>query len=106
MEIQWSDRCPRCKGLLLREKDRYGLYEQCMQCGYIHDLQTLGWVDMKKAEASHRVILESPHDEPQDTPQLTGYPLFEYLSVPPDLQLILNQLFKERKTNQHYRKPR
>lgn len=76
-----------------------------MQCGYIHDLLTLNWVDMKKAEGSHRVTAESSDDEPKDTPQLTGYPLFQYLTVPPDLYFILNQLFKERKNNHHYKKP-
>jgi hypothetical protein len=104
MEIQLLERCPRCKGRLLLEKDRYGLYEQCMQCGYIHDLQTLGWVDMRKAETSHRVIAKSAVAKPQDTPQWTGPPLFEYLAVPANLQLILNELIKERKNKNYYKK--
>ena len=31
--------CPRCRGDLLLEQDLWGRYEQCLQCGYLHDLQ-------------------------------------------------------------------
>jgi hypothetical protein len=34
------DSCPRCKGDMLLERDQYGWYEQCLQCCYLHDLQT------------------------------------------------------------------
>ena len=40
MAIPKLDSCPKCKGHLLLEKDNYGLYQQCLQCGYLHDLQT------------------------------------------------------------------
>lgn len=33
--------CPRCKGTVILEKDEYGWYEQCLQCGYLRDLKTL-----------------------------------------------------------------
>jgi len=34
--------CPRCKnGYLTLDKDFYGWYEYCVQCGYIHDLPDL-----------------------------------------------------------------
>ena len=100
MEIQRLDRCPRCKGRLMREKDQYGLYEQCMECGYIYDLQTVDFLDVvkaeeKKAEAAQLVTEESSDNEAQDTPQLDGYSLVEHLTVPPDLQSILNRLPKE-----------
>jgi len=107
VEIPRLDRCPKCKGFLMREKDRYGLYEQCMQCGYIHDLQILGWVDNQKAEEKREeeavvcATAESSNDEPQNTPQLTEYSHIEYLTVPPNLQLILNHLVKERQKNPH-----
>ena len=32
--------CPRCKGDLVFERDSWGWYEQCIQCGYLHDLQS------------------------------------------------------------------
>jgi len=33
--------CPRCKGDLYLEKDIYGWYEQCLQCGYVKDLDPI-----------------------------------------------------------------
>lgn len=33
--------CPKCKGDLLIDKDMYGWYEQCIQCGYQHSLEPL-----------------------------------------------------------------
>ncbi len=30
--------CPRCKGDMFIEKDRYGWHKQCLQCGYLIDL--------------------------------------------------------------------
>ncbi len=30
--------CPRCKGDVLVEKDSFGIYRKCMQCGRIQDL--------------------------------------------------------------------
>ena len=30
--------CPRCKGDVFVDEDAYGWYEQCIQCGYAHDL--------------------------------------------------------------------
>lgn len=31
--------CPRCNGDMVVEKDEWGWYEQCIQCGHLHDLQ-------------------------------------------------------------------
>ena len=33
--------CPKCKGVVLIDRDEYGWYEECIQCGYLHDLQNL-----------------------------------------------------------------
>lgn len=30
--------CPRCKGDILIDRDHFGWYEQCLQCGYQRDL--------------------------------------------------------------------
>lgn len=32
--------CPRCGGDLFIDKDMYGRFEQCIQCGYTHDLKS------------------------------------------------------------------
>ena len=31
-------RCPRCRGRVRRERDRYGSYLTCLLCGYTHEL--------------------------------------------------------------------
>lgn len=31
--------CPKCKGDMVDDKDAYGRYEQCMQCGYLSEIQ-------------------------------------------------------------------
>jgi DNA-directed RNA polymerase subunit M/transcription elongation factor TFIIS len=42
MMMKWKNKsCPRCKGVVYLEKDMYGWYEQCLQCGYSRDLDTL-----------------------------------------------------------------
>ena len=33
--------CPRCKGALVVELDHFGWYEECIQCGYLRDLQNV-----------------------------------------------------------------
>ncbi|MFC1893744.1 hypothetical protein ACFLYR_06960 [Chloroflexota bacterium] len=32
--------CPKCRGDIRRDEDHYGWYEQCIQCGYMRDLET------------------------------------------------------------------
>ena len=36
--------CPRCGGAVLIDRDQYGWYEQCLNCGYEHDLRQVGKV--------------------------------------------------------------
>ena len=31
--------CPRCKGDLHSNRDLYGSYDECLQCGYMKDLE-------------------------------------------------------------------
>jgi hypothetical protein len=33
--------CPRCKGDVLLDKDRYGYYLECIQCAHMIDLPQL-----------------------------------------------------------------
>jgi len=36
------DGCPRCgQGVITLDKDEYGWYEYCLQCGYTHDLVSM-----------------------------------------------------------------
>ena len=34
-----QERCPKCGGNLYLDKDHYGWYEQCLQCGFTCDLR-------------------------------------------------------------------
>ncbi|MCH8310482.1 MAG: hypothetical protein IIB17_08310 [Chloroflexi bacterium] len=31
--------CPRCKGDLNSNRDMYGSYDECLQCGYMRDIE-------------------------------------------------------------------
>lgn len=33
--------CPRCKGDVRIDRDEYGWYEECLQCGYVCDLESV-----------------------------------------------------------------
>lgn len=46
--------CPKCHGDLVVDRDSYGLYEQCIQCGYTHDIVID--VSVKPEEQSHRGV--------------------------------------------------
>ena len=51
-------RCPRCEGNVYLDKDHYGWYEECLQCGYTRDLQAI--VDARKRESE--AILSKPRE--------------------------------------------
>jgi DNA-directed RNA polymerase subunit M/transcription elongation factor TFIIS len=44
--------CPKCGGDLFVDYDINGWYEECLQCGYLHDLRTILEVREQKAEKS------------------------------------------------------
>lgn len=33
----WFKCCPRCRGDLYEDRDRYGAFIACVQCGYMQD---------------------------------------------------------------------
>ena len=35
--MYWLKACPRCRGDLHEERDFYGVYVACIQCGYVLD---------------------------------------------------------------------
>ena len=45
------DSCPRCRGDMILNKDHYGWYERCLQCGYEHNLDSI-------VEAQQQVVKE------------------------------------------------
>jgi hypothetical protein len=41
--------CPKCKtGDVAPDRDYYGRYEYCIQCGYVHDLSNVSESDQHK----------------------------------------------------------
>ena len=40
--------CPRCKGDLFYEKDQFGNYLQCLQCGFMQDVIIVKAVTVNK----------------------------------------------------------
>ncbi len=34
----WLKECPRCQGDLFLDRDHYGEFKTCVQCGYMKDL--------------------------------------------------------------------
>jgi len=49
------NRCPRCKGTLVLDKDLYGWYEECIQCGYLHDIERNDFTE-KLPVAQHEMV--------------------------------------------------
>ena len=45
--------CPRCRGDLVVELDQWGWYKECIQCGYLHDLQNIVEVKQQAAQQGH-----------------------------------------------------
>lgn len=48
--------CPRCKGDVLLDRDKYGWYEQCLQCGYLCDLQPIIPVKQQRADEEKKKV--------------------------------------------------
>ena len=53
--------CPKCGGDLFVDYDMVGWYEECLQCGYLHDLKTILEVREEKAEKSPALVLAGRH---------------------------------------------
>ncbi len=55
-----SKGCPKCKGdVILGNEDEHGLYDQCLQCGYIHDLEVIARVKQQPDEEQKKGELSS-----------------------------------------------
>jgi len=46
--------CPRCKGNVMVDRDYYGWYKQCLQCGYQRDLKDMGEVQQRQTQEAKR----------------------------------------------------
>jgi len=59
VQISRLDRCPKCKGYMMLQRDNYGWYEECLQCGYTHDLLTVAEAEQRQAEEEMNEELHS-----------------------------------------------
>ena len=50
--------CPRCKGDLIFELDQWGLYEQCLQCGYLRDLQDVDAAKQQQVQQGKKEVAQ------------------------------------------------
>ena len=46
--------CPKCGGSLYLDRDLYGWYEQCLNCGFTRDLRTVVAMTPEKAAPAKR----------------------------------------------------
>jgi hypothetical protein len=82
------------------EKDNYGLFQQCLHCGYLHDLEAFPVVDEQQTEtdeevaACQRSIEDASNNRPQNTTRLPQYSPKKAVTVDHDLELILSCLHK------------
>ena len=58
----WKFRsCPKCNGDVYVDYDINGWYEECLQCGYMHDLRAIVEVKEKPREKKREIALASHH---------------------------------------------
>ena len=50
--------CPKCAGDVRVDRDQYGWFEQCIQCGYIRDLEPITIAPEKKSPEKGEVWSE------------------------------------------------
>lgn len=43
-------RCPKCGGSIILDSDHYGWFEECLQCGYNHNLKKMPAVKMETGD--------------------------------------------------------
>ena len=62
--------CPKCSGDVQLDRDQYGWYEQCFQCGYLRDLPDIAEVEQQPANEKDRelsVVRKRDRDKPLKT---------------------------------------
>lgn len=58
----WKFRaCPKCGGDLFVDYDVNGWYEQCLQCGYMHDLKSVLEIKKQPGEGKEDPVLSGHH---------------------------------------------
>jgi len=55
-----KSKCPKCNGNLFLDKDHYGWYEQCLQCGFTRNVE-------KTTDRAEKMVRVSPIAEKELT---------------------------------------
>lgn len=53
MQLRFKS-CPRCKGDVILDRDQYGWYQQCLQCGHLRDVVDLVEIHQQKNEVGKK----------------------------------------------------
>lgn len=56
--------CPKCGGDVFVDRDISGWYEQCLQCGYLHDLNSIEEVKEQPREKKRELALAGSRTKP------------------------------------------
>ncbi len=55
--------CPKCHGDLIVDKDQFGWYEECIQCGYNRDMRSVVPEEqipiVRRKRRSHRRVVHA-----------------------------------------------
>ena len=72
--------CPRCRGYLYTNRDIYGGYRECLQCGYMEDTPSSGDNGVERCASCHsyrikgQVEWERERGEVDECPGKPSYP--------------------------------
>ena len=66
VEVLTVPSCPRCRGFLYANRDLYGNYNECLQCGYMIDFGKPG--NIRARRPSYVLPLFAPSDGTEADP--------------------------------------
>jgi hypothetical protein len=55
-------KCPRCGGNMFMDRDIYGWYEKCLQCGYCCELRSLDETQQSSVRKDKRPVDTPGHE--------------------------------------------
>jgi hypothetical protein len=78
--------CKKCQGTLILDKDEFGWYEECMQCGYSRDLPLDVSFDTTLAEAPIPVTVVSNEQTVKEKWKHNKIPAYQPFRKPGSLE--------------------
>ena len=55
-------RCPRCGGKIYLDNDHYGWYVQCLQCGYLRNVENVSMESIQNGKAAGLGLKERDYE--------------------------------------------